>query len=177
VANQSVSEDTVMGPLPFTVRDVDTSASALTVTAELEQHRAGAPERSLALGGSGGNRTITAKPAANGTGTSTITLTVNDGQRSTTRSFTLTATAANDSPTIGAISNRNIAEDGVMGPVSFTVSDVDDDPATLTVTTRSSNATLVPQTGLVLGGRLSPDGDRHTCRQCQWKYDDYAYGQ
>ncbi len=66
--------------------------------------------------------------------------------------YTVPASPSNRAPTLSALANRTIVEDSSTGPMAFTVGDVDNDSATLAVTAASSNPTLVPATGLVLGG-------------------------
>ncbi len=58
----------------------------------------------------------------------------------------------NSPPSLTAIANRIIAEDSSTGPLAFTVSDPDNDPGGLLVSASSSNPSLVPAGGLVLGG-------------------------
>lgn len=58
----------------------------------------------------------------------------------------------NSPPSLTAIANRIIAEDSSTGPLAFTVSDPDNDPGGLGVSASSSNPSLVPAGGLVLGG-------------------------
>ena len=57
-------------------------------------------------------------------------------------------------PTISAISNVTIAEDGVTAPIAFTVGDAETAAGSLVVTATSTNTTLVPNTvaALALGG-------------------------
>lgn len=59
-------------------------------------------------------------------------------------------TQANAAPTISTIPPQTIEEDTLLGPLSFTVSDVDDDPLRLGVTATSSNQGLVPHSSITL---------------------------
>lgn len=59
---------------------------------------------------------------------------------------------ANTAPTISAIADRTVAEDGATGALAFTVADAETAAASLTVTRASSNTTLVPTANVVLGG-------------------------
>jgi hypothetical protein len=106
----------------------------------------------MVAGGSGGARTVTITPAANRSGTATITLTVSDGTVSVSDTFTLTVTAVNDPPSIADVADRTVNEDTGTGAIAFTVADAETSLNSLTVTRTSSNATLVPLTGVVLGG-------------------------
>lgn len=97
LANQSIPEDTTVGPLAFTVSDPETSTAALIITAASSNPTL-VPTNRIAFGGSGNNRTVTVSPVANLSGTATITLTVSDGTNSATAAFQLTVTPVNDPP-------------------------------------------------------------------------------
>ena len=68
----------------------------------------------------------------------------------TTQRVTITINGANDAPTISAIGDQIIAEDGSTGALAFTVSDVETPVAALTVSAASSNTTLIPDGNLTL---------------------------
>jgi hypothetical protein len=55
-------------------------------------------------------------------------------------------------PTLSPIANQMVAQDSVSAPISFTVGDSDSDPATLKVTARAADSTLIAQDRLTLGG-------------------------
>ena len=59
-------------------------------------------------------------------------------------------TPDNDAPTITAIADQTIAEDGTTGALSFTVGDVETAAGSLTVTAASSNTTIIPNGNLTL---------------------------
>src|SRR5262245_61392620 len=151
VANQTINEDTPMAPLAFTVGDAETAVTSLVVTAT-SSNATLVPNTNLALGGSGANRTLTVTPAANQNGAATITLTVNDGQLTATTSFSLTVTAVNDAPTVSNIANQSTSVGVPVGPLAFTIGDLETAAASLTVSGSSSNPTLVPTTNLAFGG-------------------------
>jgi hypothetical protein len=93
VTNQTVQAGGTAGPLSFTVSDAETAAGSLTVTAS-SSNPALVPASGIALGGSGGSRTVSVTPAAGQTGTATLTLTVTDaGGLTATDTFTLTVTS------------------------------------------------------------------------------------
>jgi hypothetical protein len=110
------------------------------------------PNASVVLGGSGTSRTVTLTPAPNLSGTTTITISANDGALTTTRAFLLTVTAVNDAPTITAIADQVINEDGATTAIAFTVGDVETAAGSLTLSGGSSNTTLVPIANIVFGG-------------------------
>jgi len=97
ISDRSVDQDTVVGPIEFSVTDTETPASQLTVIAG-----AGGtsvfPADGLTLAGSGAVRSITLTPFEATTGTANITLTVIDGEGvRTARSFQVTVNARNAS--------------------------------------------------------------------------------
>jgi predicted outer membrane repeat protein len=55
-------------------------------------------------------------------------------------------------PTISAIADQSVAQNGSTAALAFTVGDSQSSAATLTVSVQSSNTALVPSSGLVLGG-------------------------
>ena len=91
VPNQpATANGVIIGPLAFTVGDLETPPAGLTVTAT-SNNLALVPVASIAFGGSGAARTVTVTPAAGQSGTATITLTVTDaGGLTATDTFTVT---------------------------------------------------------------------------------------
>src|SRR5690606_18890644 len=110
------------------------------------------PNGNIQLGGTGGTRTISVTPAANQNGFSTITVTVSDGELTDTDTFRVTVSSVNDTPTISNISNQTINQGSSTAALSFTIGDVETSSSNLSVTASSSNTSLVPNAGLVLGG-------------------------
>jgi mRNA-degrading endonuclease HigB of HigAB toxin-antitoxin module len=152
IADRTTQEDTATGTIAFTVGDVETAVGSLTVTATSSDLGV-VPAGGIALGGSGASRTLTLSPVANASGTSTITVTVTDaGGASATRSFLVTVTAANDVPTISAISDQTTLEDTSTGAIAFTVGDAETAVGSLTVTATSSDLGVVAAGGIALGG-------------------------
>jgi hypothetical protein len=151
ISDQATNEDTVEGPLAVTVGDAETAAGSLTV--DVSSSNTGVvPTSGLVLGGSGANRTLTITPAANQSGSSTITVTVDDGTTTTSETFLQTVTAVNDTPTIGDVSDRSTTAGNPVGPISFTVGDVETSTSSLTMSGSSSNTTLVPNANIAFGG-------------------------
>lgn len=58
----------------------------------------------------------------------------------------------NQPPTISAVADQTIPEDGTTGGLAFTAGDLETAPAALNVIASSSNTTLVPTSNVVLGG-------------------------
>ena len=75
--------------IAFTISDVETAASSLTVAAT-SSNTALFPNGSIVFGGSGANRTLILTPANNQFGTATITVNVSDGNIVTPTTFTVT---------------------------------------------------------------------------------------
>lgn len=92
LADQTLAEDGTTGPLPFTIGDLETAASSLTLS-KASSNTTLVPVANIVLGGSGANRTVTVTPAANQSGSAVITVTVSDGTASTSETFTLTVFA------------------------------------------------------------------------------------
>jgi hypothetical protein len=101
VANQTTNAGVAVGPLPFTVGDVETAAGSLTLSGG-SSNTTLVPVSNIAFGGSGANRTVTVTPAAGQSGTATITLTVNDGTATAASSFLLTVNATTGAPLVFA---------------------------------------------------------------------------
>src|SRR6266705_2546284 len=151
VPAQATNEDTPSSTIGFTVGDAETPAGSLTVSGSSSVQTL-VPNANIVFGGTGANRTVTLTPAANQFGTATITLTVSDGQLSTSTSFQLTVNSVNDAPTITGIGNQTTTTGTAVGPINFTVGDVETPAGSLTVSGSSSNQTLMPDANIVLGG-------------------------
>lgn len=74
------NQGAAVGPIAFTIDDVETPVDSLVVTA-ISSNTMLVPNANITLSGSGTNRTITVTAAAGQTGTATITVTVTDGHR------------------------------------------------------------------------------------------------
>lgn len=147
------------GAIAFRISDSETSASSLTLI-KSASNKTLVPLNNIVFGGSGSNRTVTIRPAANKTGWSTIWIKVSDGKLSTYRSFVLSVSGStsgggsgkNTAPTLSQISDRTIATNGTTGPISFTIGDAQTDASKLTLIRSSSNQTLVPVNNITFGG-------------------------
>ncbi len=151
MSDQVIDEDSVIGPLSFTIGDEETASGALFVTASSSNPTL-LPDGIISLGGSGANRTVTLIPAANQNGVTSITLVVSDGEDIASTTFTITVNALNDSPTISSIGNQETTYETPLGPLSFTIGDVETPPASLLLNAVSSNSTLLPNGNITLGG-------------------------
>ncbi|PYR92017.1 MAG: hypothetical protein DMF84_14655, partial [Acidobacteria bacterium] len=146
IVNQTVNQDTVAAALAFTIGDVETAATALTVTAA-SSNLTLVPAANIVFGGSGASRTVTVTPAAGQTGTVTITVTVADGNSGTASDpFVVTVTAPanrapvanNDAYSTNEDTALTIAANGVLGNDT----DADGNPLTAVLGTGPTHGTL-----------------------------------
>ncbi|MFM7181268.1 MAG: Ig-like domain-containing protein, partial [Verrucomicrobiales bacterium] len=154
IADQRTTPGAAVNSIAFTVSDVETAAASLTVSAT-SSNTTLLPVSGITFGGSGASRTVSLAPASGQSGVSTITLTVSDGSKSCATAFTLTAASAvggNTAPTISSIASEVIASGTVFGPGLFVTKDTEQAENTLTVTSSSSNTTLVPAANITLTG-------------------------
>jgi VCBS repeat-containing protein len=148
IANQTTTEDTPTTAIPFTIGDAETSANALTITTSSSNSTL-IPAGNIIINGTGANRTITLTPAANQFGTTTITINVSDGTNTTTQTFTVNVTSANDLPAVQANKTVTVVEDSTNNPLNITVpTDVDGDPLTITVGTLPTQGTIYLANGV-----------------------------
>lgn len=131
--------------------DLETSASSLVVTASSSNSPLMPADR-ITLGGTGNSRWISLNPAANQFGAATISVRVSDGSLTTSTSFGLTVNALNDYPSVSIISPQTTYGGKTLGPIPFTISDPGTPADQLRATPRSSNTTILPTSGLVVGG-------------------------
>ncbi len=148
VADQAINDGESTNALAFTVADAD--GDAITVTAT-SSNTAVVPDANIVIAGTGANRTVTVTAANNQSGTATITLKITDDRGSSVyETFDVTVTDVNADPTISAIANQTINEDGNTGALAFTVADADGD--TVSVTGASSDTGLIPNGNIVIAG-------------------------
>jgi hypothetical protein len=150
LSNQSIAEDSPV-PLPFTISDVDTALTNLTLRA-FSSNPALVPANNIVFAGSGTNRTVTARPLTNQFGSAAITLTLSDGSLTVSNTFSLNVSPVNDAPTISDIPDQTISMGASAGPISFTIGDVDSTIDSLQLSGTSSNPTLVPNSNISFGG-------------------------
>lgn len=146
VADLVTNEDTSTGPIPFTITDVE-SVATLTVTASTSDAAVVPTSAVTILCDALGACTVEVEPAPNMYGPVTITLTVSDGEDSAEDVFVLTVLPVDDAPLISAIADQTIPEDGTTGPLTFTVTavDQDDDEADFTLDATSGDTTVIPE--------------------------------
>lgn len=89
---------------------------------------------------------------ASGNNVYDVQVTASDGMLTDVQDIAVTVTDNNEAPTVSAISNQTINEDGTTGLIAFTVSDPETASGTLSVTAASSNTAIIPNGNLILGG-------------------------
>ncbi len=149
--NLTIEEDSSAVVVDLAVSDADSDPGQLVVSAT-SSNTALVPASNLLLAGGGANRTLSLAPAPNQYGNSTITVSASDGFASSSKSFLLSVTEVNDPPAIGSIPDQKTNAGVAVGPIGFTVGDVESAAASLTVTASSGNPSLVPAANIVLGG-------------------------
>ena len=149
IGNRVVSEDSTTGPIAFSISGFLSRTPTVTGRSD---NAALVPSTGIVIEGTGGSRTVTVTPAANQFGTATITLTVSDTAGTDTETFDVTVRAVSDPPTVTGFGDQTVNEDQQLGPLAFTIADVDTAVSLLTVTTSTSNQSLVPASAIAIGG-------------------------
>jgi predicted component of type VI protein secretion system len=131
VADKNSPQDTVVGPIDFSVADAESTSRELTVTAVADGTSL-FPADGVVLGGDDSARTLTLTPLEAATGTANITLSVVDTQGvTTTRTFMVTVTAQNASVKDTTLDTYAKGESAEPTPLNgFTFQQDADDPAT-----------------------------------------------
>jgi hypothetical protein len=115
IPNQTVAEDTALSPVSFTVTDIDSAGSELSVTATSSNPSllkdADIRFRTAQTNANSRVFTVAASLQPNASGTTTITVTASDGKATSVRSFTLTVTSVPDTPVVVSTAALVIDED------------------------------------------------------------------
>src|SRR5262249_6320530 len=97
-ARRTCGADEHSGTINLTVGDVESAATALTLSAS-SGNKTLVPNGNIAFAGSGAARTVTASAVAGRTGTAVVTITVSDGQATSTVQLTVRS-GGNDTDTV-----------------------------------------------------------------------------
>ncbi|HWD18424.1 MAG TPA: hypothetical protein VHB20_04030, partial [Verrucomicrobiae bacterium] len=117
IANQIRNENAASTNFVFSISDIETAASALTVTAT-SSNTTVVPNGNLVLTGTTTNRTLSVTQATNENGVTLISVVVTDGGGAkATNSFLLTVRAVNQPPTFTMTTNRLVFVEN-YGPVT-----------------------------------------------------------
>ena len=149
----ATNEDTELTvPAPgVLVNDGDPDDLQLVFTAELVTGLSPATAGSLTLNPNG---SFTFTPALEFSSTTPVTFTYRARSGSlvtNTVTVSISVAVVNDPPTITNIPDQTTYQNGTVGPIAFTIGDVES-PGTLAVSGTSSNTTLVPNANIVFGG-------------------------
>lgn len=127
IANPSSLINATVGPITFTVSDLEIPASDLQIT--VQSSNAGLLDPNIAvLGGSGSSRTLTLTPNTDAWGRTLVTLLVSDAAATSARQFTWTvAPDANDVPSNIALAPASIQENQPAGTLVGYLSATDAD--------------------------------------------------
>jgi Tol biopolymer transport system component len=154
LSDQTIDEDTLLGPLDVQVGDVESGPDGVVLAAH-SSNQAIVPDAAILIGGSSTDRTVTIKPAQDANGVVTITLTAQDpvsGGPSTVAAFQLTISAVNDTPFVIAPANVVIFENSNSGPLYFGVADIETPAQNLLLSIASSNPAVLPAANVVIAG-------------------------
>src|SRR5439155_428369 len=142
IADQITDEDTPLGPLTFSIGDVETAATDLTLSGSSSNPLL-VPDANIIFDGSASNRTVTILPATNQFGTATITISVSDGQIDVSTTFNLTINPVNHPPTLDPLPDLVVARNS--SPRIVPLTGITAGPENeLTITAISSNPDLIP---------------------------------
>ncbi len=157
VANEMIVSGGSYGPLTLVVKDTESAENTLTLTSSSTNSTL-LPSGSIVFGPSNPaqqnwGRTVTVTPAPGQTGRAVVTLNVSDGPNTTATAFVLDVVSGNTAPSITNLATYQAADIGTAPqPVSFKLNDAETAATGMLVTASSSNAALVPNSGIMLGG-------------------------
>jgi hypothetical protein len=150
IANATTVEDTATPPISFTIGDVETAATGLTVSGTSSSLTI-VPNGNIVFGGSGANRTVRVTPAANQFGTASINVLVSDGAASSIRTFQVTVMSSNDPPTMATLLPATALPGTLTALQPVVIADIDTAASSLVVTGTSSDTNVLPNANILLG--------------------------
>ena len=151
IANQASDEDTPSQPIAIALGDLETPSGDLAVTVTSSDQSI-VDNSAIEVFGSGANRSLIVTPTQDAVGTTSLTVTVSDGSQSSSQTFDFTVNPVNDAPTSTSIADQVLNEDSDTGAITFTVSDIDSEVSSITVSGSSSNPDLIPTDNIVVDG-------------------------
>jgi|GEM_PF-705877 len=158
VTAQTTTEDTSLTGVAVTIFDKDSAITCtnLTVTSSNTALVPSNPT-GISIGGAAQSCTLGFAPTLNQSGSTTIIMSLPYSPTPVIENFTLSVTAANDAPTLDAISAQSTNEDSALNGVELTVADIDSTlvcSSALSATT-STNATLIPTSAIIFSSGSS----------------------
>ncbi len=167
IPNQRTDPGVPVGPIAFTVGDVDTPVDTLTLGAASSDTTL-VPLANIAFGGSGANRTVVVTPTAGMTGTALITVTVSDGHSSRDNAFALAVGAGVNSPPEFVSAPVTEATEDAMYTYTVVATDLDaGDALTIVAALKPAWLTLTQpttRTAILSGLPLNADVGDHNVR-------------
>lgn len=152
IENQIVFQNRSSGPVLFTVADAESPSETLLVSARSSNQMLISDE-GIGLGGRGTDRFFVLTPNDNVSGTAAISVSATDPDDQTvSKSFILSVGPVGLAPTLSDIPNQTTFRNQPTSVIRFTVSDTETAAHLLSVTARSSNTSLAPNSNLLLGG-------------------------
>ena len=151
--DQTIPEDSSTEILYYTISDIDSAVTAITMSATSSNPSIVAVS-GITLSGNGSERTVAVKPLPNAYGDVTITLIADDHgsvNNLGTGTFVVHVTPVDDAPTVEAIDNQTIPEDTATGQIPVSIADIDDATSTLTLSAVSGNSALIDASGIAFG--------------------------
>ncbi|CAN2049964.1 hypothetical protein GMMP1_860011 [Candidatus Magnetomoraceae bacterium gMMP-1] len=153
ISDQTTNANTATNPISFTVADNETNNASLDVSGGSSNPTL-VPNENIVISPTtptDGNRTVTITPATGQYGITTISLTVSDGNgKSASTSFDLTVTQ-NTPPTITDIANQCADYTDTIGPLNFTIGDIETAADSLGLTWTSDNTSVVANSNIDIG--------------------------
>jgi len=146
ISDQSIPANSVTPAVPFVVSDGETPAAGLALSGN-SSNPALVPDVNIVFAGGDSNRTVTVTPLAGQQGSAIVTVTVTDIDNNSASRLFLVAVGA---PTLSAIPSQTTPKDTATPAITFTVSDSESDP--LTVSAASTNEALVPVGNIAFDG-------------------------
>ena len=151
ISNQTIRVGHSTEALYLAVGDAEDSPENLAVWWE-SSDPAIIPEGGILVSGTGADRTVIVT-ASDQPGFSIITLNVMDtGGRSTAMTFTVTVLPENTAPTISSLSRTNTLTGVSTPPLALFIQDLETLPGDLSLSGKSANPDLVPNSGITFAG-------------------------
>jgi VCBS repeat-containing protein len=147
----TIDEDTSSDEIFIEIDDIDSELASLTLSA-ISGNNSLIDTDGIIFGETDGDKWVKLTPNKDQNGKSLITIKVSDGDKTTNESFYLTVNPINDAPTISAISDQTVLEDGTVSTITFTVGDVDDDVSDLTITNGLEEDLAIESDSIVIVG-------------------------
>jgi hypothetical protein len=149
ITNIIMAPGTSYGPVPFTLSDPEFPVAALTLSSNSDNSLV-LPNNAIQITGSGGNYNMTLTTTFNFLGVAHVTLTAVDPNGGSNSE--IISVYSDTPPTISNIGNQQVAENGTVGPIGFTVGDNETAAGSLSLSAQTTNIALAPVGNITFGG-------------------------